>query len=318
MKDRFKNLQLGIFVLTGTVLFILALYLVGTKKNIFGSNLKIKARFNNVNGLMEGNNVRFGGIDIGSIEKIIIISDSNVQVEMWIDKKAGQYIRKNYTATIGTDGLMGNRLINIHPEKGKSNLIVNGDELNTINPLETEEMLRAFNATGINMKSITENLNAITIKLKQNNALWEILGEKKIAVDIERFIKTLNITGSHAQKISEQVEEYAQKINNKKSFISKLSSEELSDKFSVIIDNISTIEDSTLLLITELNQVTKKINQGKGTISKLLNDSVTSGQINQTMEQIKNSAKALEEDLEGLKSSIFLRRYFKKKSKSVK
>ncbi|MFN6037200.1 MAG: MlaD family protein [Bacteroidota bacterium] len=315
MKETINNIKLGIFVIAGTILFIVALYLVGTKKNIFGSNIKIKAKFKNVNGLMEGNNVRFGGIDIGSIEKINLASDSNVLVEMWIEKSAGKFIRKNYIASVGTDGLMGNRLINIHAETIKAETISNGDELLTINPLETEEMLKAFNSTGINMKSITENLNAITFKLRENNALWEILSKKEIGIKIEDFINLINITASKAEHIVSRIEDYSEKINDEKSFISKLSGEEYSKKLTVMLDDLHSLEDSAKLIMTEVHQVTRKLNKGQGTIPKLLNDTSTLNEMNSAFAQIKKSAKVLEEDLEGLKYSFPLKRFFRKKIK---
>ncbi|MFN5183621.1 MAG: MlaD family protein [Bacteroidota bacterium] len=314
MKERLKDFQLGVFVLTGTVIFIFALYLIGTKKNIFGSNIKIWAKFKNVNGLMEGNNVRFGGIDVGSIEKIEIVSDSNVIVEMLIEKNAGKYIRKNYIASIGTDGLMGNRLVNIHSEKQKERNIENGDVLETINPLETEEMLRAFNATGVNMKSITENLNAITIKLKENNALWELLGRKEMANQIQSFIVSINESGNKVNIISKELEKYSIKINDKKSFTNALTSDLFTNKISLAIDNFNAIEDSTKEILKSINQLSKKLNNGEGTVPKLINDSTTFIILNETLDQIRKSARTLNEDLEGLKKSIFLRRYFKKKS----
>ena len=316
MKETLNNIKLGIFVIAGTVLFIVALYLVGTKKNIFGSNIKIIAKFKNVNGLTEGNNVRFGGIDIGSIEKINLASDSNVLVEMWIAKSAGKFIRKNYTASIGTDGLMGNRLVNIHPEKIKAESISNGDEISTINPLETEEMLKAFNTTGINMKSITENLNAITIKLRENNAVWEILSKKEIGFKIEDFVNQLNITANKTKGIISRIEDYSIKINDDRSLISKLSGDEYSKKLNIMLDNFHSLEDSAKYILSEVYQLTRKINYGNGTIPKLLNDTITINEINSAFTQIKKSARVLEEDLEGLKYSFLLKRFFRKKRKN--
>lgn len=82
-----RNIRLGLFIATGTVLLVAALYLIGNKQNLFGSTFKISAQFKNVNGLMSGNNVRFGGIDIGTVKSVEIISDSSVNVVMIINNK---------------------------------------------------------------------------------------------------------------------------------------------------------------------------------------------------------------------------------------
>ena len=113
-KETSKNIRLGIFVLAGTAFLIVALYFIGNKQNLFGSTFKISAQFNNVNGLMIGNNVRFSGIDVGTVESVEIINDSMVNVVMIIEKDVQKFIRKNAVASVGTDGLMGNKLVNIN------------------------------------------------------------------------------------------------------------------------------------------------------------------------------------------------------------
>ncbi len=54
-----KNFKVGLFVITGTGLLIVALYLIGSKQNLFGSTFELQAQFKNINGLLPGNNVRF-------------------------------------------------------------------------------------------------------------------------------------------------------------------------------------------------------------------------------------------------------------------
>src|SRR5690349_12707063 len=113
-KEVSKNIRLGVFVLLGTILLIAALYLIGNNHNLFGNTFRISAEFYNVNGLMPGNNVRFSGIDVGTVESVEIVSDSSVRVVMVIEQDIRKYIRKNAVASIGTDGLMGNKLVNIN------------------------------------------------------------------------------------------------------------------------------------------------------------------------------------------------------------
>ena len=93
--DTLKNIRLGVFVLAGMVFLITALYVIGNKKNLFGKTLRISAEFYNVNGLMVGNNVRFSGIDVGTVESVEIITDSSVRVVMIIEESIREYIKKN-------------------------------------------------------------------------------------------------------------------------------------------------------------------------------------------------------------------------------
>ena len=83
----YKNIKLGFFVSTGMALLILLLYFIGKNRNLFGSNFVLKARFENVQGLKDGNNVRYAGIDVGSVSKIKFINDTVVEVFMNIENK---------------------------------------------------------------------------------------------------------------------------------------------------------------------------------------------------------------------------------------
>src|SRR5690606_32869164 len=114
------NVKLGLFVVAGLVFLITTLYMIGRNRNLFGTTFTIKASMNSVNGLTRGNNVRFKGIDVGTVKDIEIAGDSAVLVVMIIDEKIRPYIKQNSIASIGTDGLMGSKLININSRPGPS------------------------------------------------------------------------------------------------------------------------------------------------------------------------------------------------------
>ena len=76
-----QKLRLGLFVITGTVLFIVGVYLIGQRQNMFKKTFTISAYFQNVNGLQNGNNVRYSGIDIGTVKDITMVNDSTIKVE---------------------------------------------------------------------------------------------------------------------------------------------------------------------------------------------------------------------------------------------
>src|SRR4051812_7579627 len=142
-----RNIRLGIFVIAGTVLLIAALYLIGSKQNLFGNSFRLQARFYNVGGLMQGNNVRFAGIDVGTVEWVRIENDTVVLVSMLLDKDVQKFIRKNAVATVGTDGLMGNKLVNINSGGDLAPQVENGDEIRSRRPVEMDEMVRTLDVT---------------------------------------------------------------------------------------------------------------------------------------------------------------------------
>ena len=130
-KSNSQKIQLGIFVIIGTIVFLAAIYFVGNKQNMFGNTSNLKAVFANVNGLQPGNNVRYAGIDIGTVTEIEMINDTTININMLIDNKIMHHIQKNAVATISSDGLVGNMIVNIIPGKGVAKKVENGGVIQT-------------------------------------------------------------------------------------------------------------------------------------------------------------------------------------------
>src|SRR6187401_796117 len=153
-KETSHNIKLGIFIVAGILVLIVGLYLIGENRNMFGHTFKLYANFQDVKGLQTGNNVRYAGIDVGTVKKIEILADTMVRVELSLEERLKKLIRKNSMTSIGTDGLMGNTLLNIAPGTSASPLVNDGDELASIHPVNTDEMLRTLDFTNENIATI--------------------------------------------------------------------------------------------------------------------------------------------------------------------
>src|SRR5688572_3289491 len=107
------TIRLGVFVVLGGLFFIIGIYYIGKKQRLFSDVFKVHGIFSNVSGLQIGNNVRFSGINVGTVDNIIIINDTSVMVDMIIDSQTRKFIKQDAKAFIGSEGLMGNKIINI-------------------------------------------------------------------------------------------------------------------------------------------------------------------------------------------------------------
>ncbi|MDB5226353.1 MAG: hypothetical protein JWN78_546 [Bacteroidota bacterium] len=158
-KDK-SNIKLGIFVSIGIALFIVAIYFIGAKQNLFSNTIRLSGMFTDISGLQKGNNVRFSGINVGTIDDIVIVSDSLVRVDMVLKKKVAKFIKKDAKATVGSEGLMGNKVINITPGSGNIHKIVkDGDTLFTKQLVSMDDIM-------IKMDSVAGNAVFITSDLK--------------------------------------------------------------------------------------------------------------------------------------------------------
>src|SRR5205085_7605232 len=94
--QKFK-IRIGLFITGGLMLFMLAIFLIGKQKNMFNPVFKLTSTFHNISGLQVGNNVRFSGINVGTVDNIDIINDSTVKVEMMIKKDVKKFIKSDCT-----------------------------------------------------------------------------------------------------------------------------------------------------------------------------------------------------------------------------
>ena len=150
--------KLGIFVIIGIVLFIVTIYFVGINRNLFGSNFSLKSEFKNVGGLKEGSNVRLSGITIGTVSKINFISDSLVLVKMLLKKDVQQYIKTDAIASIGSDGLVGDKILIISPGTSSKKTVKNNDLIQSFVTIEIEDIMRSVQKSANNAEIITKQL----------------------------------------------------------------------------------------------------------------------------------------------------------------
>ncbi len=315
-KETSKNIRVGLFVLIGTGLLIFSLYLIGQKQNLFGSTFELKAQFHNVNGLMRGNNVRFTGIDVGTVKSIEIIDDSTVSVSMIIETKVREFIKKNATVVIGTDGLMGNKLISINSNEGNSLPVEDGDMLQVKVVKGTDEMMRTLSVTNENVNDISVQLKQIVSKFNSPNTLWSVLMDTTVADNVKQAIVNIKLTGERTAIITGDLTRIIKYVKDGKGTIGALLTDtSFSTQLHQSIVNIKLISDSLAYVTGDLHYITNNVKNGKGAVGTLLMDTTFVSNLNKTMVNAKNGTKAFDEDMQALKHNILLRKYFKKKAK---
>lgn len=312
-----KNIKVGVLVLFGTALLIIALYLIGDRQNFFGATFELQAKFKNINGLMPGNNVRFTGIDVGTVKKVEIINDSTVNVVMVIEDKVQVFIKKNATANVGTDGLMGNKLINITSSDEKSPSVKDGDVIRSTNPIGTDAMMRTLDISNQNIKDITEDIKEIANRLTKPNTLWSILMDTTVAENVKQAILHINVTGEKAAIIAGDLNNIIKDVKSGKGAAGKILTDSLfSKKLNQTMANIQSISDSVAVISSDFKSVSKKINQGNGAIGALLNDTAIVNNLNKSLINLKDGTGGFNENMEALKYSWPFKKYFRKQKKS--
>ncbi len=316
---RIHNVQLGLFVLAGIVFLVFTLYMMSKNRNLLGSSFTVKAVVNNVNGLVPGNNVRFKGIDVGTVRSIDIVNDTAIYVTMVIDTKIKRHIKKNAVATIGTDGLMGSKLININSSPGASEPVSEGSILISLKPVETDEMLRTLNTTNKNIERITYNLREITLKLNNSNSLWNLLSDTVITYDLKRTIVNFREAGSNTARLTSNAEHIVTRLDEGSGIVSALFTDTL--MVTQLNNSLATIQhasEQTSVMMEDLKKVIEDMKQGEGTAGLILTDTLLRNSLIKTMTNVEEGTGRFNENMEALKSNFLFKKHYKKLEKQKK
>lgn len=191
-KEKNYKWKLGLFSVAALVIVVSAVYYIGKQKNKFGSVFHISALFNSVGGLKIGSNVRFAGIDVGTVDDIELVTDTSVQVDMIIQKNVQKFMKKDAKASIGSDGLMGDKVIVIAPGTTGQQVVTDGDSLASRQPIETDQIMASLKVSADNAAVITTNLADMTNRINHGKgALGKLLHDTTLSTNISSTMKNL-------------------------------------------------------------------------------------------------------------------------------
>ena len=316
-KTTSQKLRLGLFVIIGLSLFILAVYFIGDKQQMFGKTNQLSAVFNNVSGLQLGNNVRYSGINVGTVSSITMINDTAIKVDMLIDKTIFPHIRKNAIATIGSDGLVGNMIINIIPGKDKATSISPGDEISTLNRIRTDDMLNTLGKTNKNAALLTSDLLKITNEINQGTGTVGLLiKDANLANDLKQTVHYLKITGRGSSESITKINRLISSLENKDNVIGVLKDTAVANNLKKIVLNLKQTSTQIDNVVNNLDTTIVNIKNGKGAVNYLSNDPELVRKIDSTMTNVNEASLRLNENLEALKHNFLLRGYFRKQEKA--
>jgi len=321
-KQAENNIRLGAFVFAGLLALIFTLYLIGRNRNLFGSNFELKARFSNVNGLIEGGNVLFAGIQAGTVKNIVILNDTTIEVYMLIDKKIEPFIHKNAIAAIGTQGLMGDKIINISPGRGTSPNVTNHDQIATKKMINTDEMLETLSKTNQNIADISERLKTTVLRLN-TSSIWNLINDKTLKESIESTLKNIDQASINAREMARGLNELVAGIKHGRGSVGILLKDTtFAGNLNEAALKIKSAGDNANNLTIQLNRIVKEVNnnldKGKGAAGLLLKDSVMAKNLSISIENVRKGTDGFNQNMEALKHNFLLRGYFKKLEKQKK
>jgi phospholipid/cholesterol/gamma-HCH transport system substrate-binding protein len=302
-----NNVKLGVFVTLAMIGTFILFYLVINKNNLWESSIQLKSRFNNIQGLRVGNNVRYGGMHIGIVKEIYLINDTTIEVVMSVNKSMQAYIHKNAIAFISSDGFVGDKLINIKGEASKAALVQDGDILKSSPPLDINELMAAIDAPETGINSLLNKLNSVVAKIDNSNAVWDITTDNKLANSFKTIIGDIQQTTESANLITSKLNSITTQINDGKGLVGALVKDSLYiNKIDTLLNNSSRLIRDVYQIANNLNttmsSIQKDLREGNGLAYTVLKDSAFSKKIEESVFSIQAGTKSFNEVMSALKA----------------
>ncbi|AUC84622.1 MCE family protein [Polaribacter sp. ALD11] len=319
-KSNLHKTRVGLFVVLGTGILLAALYFIGSKQHLFSKNMQLYAVFQNVNGLQLGNNVRYSGINVGTVSGIKMINNTEIVVEMMIEDKTGAFIKKDAIASIGSDGLVGSMVINIIPGKENLQTVISTDTIASHRNIGTEDLLSTLSITNKNAALLTADLLKITNKiLKGEGALGALITDSLLTKDIRATLVNLKQTTNGANRLIGSLNYKFSKIDVEDSAVGVLLTDTVAGNQA---KNVFLQLETSSIKISEatkmLSDMIVEISTAESTFNYLTKDKSLPKTIDSTMVQIKEASQKLNENMEALQHNFFFRGYFRKQERKAK
>lgn len=315
--------RLGLFVMAGIAFLILLLYIIGKNQNMFGKSFELKARFGNVQGLVQGDNIRFAGINAGSVKSVEVLNDTTIEVTMLVKTGMQPFIRRNARITIATDGLIGNRVVNIESGRTPAPVVQEGDVLFGADGPTTDQMLSVLNNTTNDVSAIAAELKKTVVRINESKAVWRLLNDESLPADLKHSLGKVRLASDKMAGTMTGVYDLVQDVKNGRGTAGQLLTDTtIASKVAQSLEGISRIgklaDSLSARMIALVTTINDDLNSGDGTVHVLMKDKQTAARLQNTIRNIEQDTEAFNEVMDALKQSFLLRGYFRKMEKQKK
>lgn len=319
-----RAISVGIFVFIGIIILVTGIMVLGGKQKRFVKSIRVNAIFNNVGGLQSGANVWFSGVKVGTVRRIQFYGNSQVEVTMNIEEDVQQYIRKDAQAALSTDGLIGNKIVEIVGGSTNSPVVEDGDILHSKAALNTEEIMTTLQANNNNLLRVTTDAKKILDEvLKGKGVAGAVLRDSTMATRFKNTMANLQAASSSAAQVTRSLSsaagsmnQFATKLNTKGTLANDLVSDTtIVQDLRVSTARLKAVSNTAAEATTNVRRATEKLNSNNNALGSLLNDEVVNNDLKSTIHNLETSSQKLDENMEALQHNFLFRGFFRRRAK---
>ena len=330
-----KKLIVGIFVAGCLVLFGVGLFLIGDSNQLFTKSFKVYADFAKITGIQNGGKVRVAGMDAGTVTRIDVPSrpDAKFRIHFRIIEKLHPIVRKDSVATIQTDGLLGNKFLQIDAGSADSQLAANDSMIQSKEPFDWGDLMDEING-------VVKQVNGIMASVKDQivTTLAEIEGTAKSAnmlikdatPNVKNIIASADKIGANLREIIDGVQEgkgtLGALFKDKEVYESVKRSVDTTAK---VVENIRESSESAKRIVDKaeaseiipevqrtvknLQQITVQIKAAVDKFQAAGGEGGVAENLQRTLAEAHETMSNLSDDTEALKHNFLFRGFFNKR-----
>ena len=312
-----RTVIVGMFIFFGLLILVFAVLTMGGRKNAFEKTITLNAIFNDVSGLQKGNNIWFAGTKVGTVKKVELSGYGQIDVEMKIKKQVIDFIRRDAKVKIGSDGLIGNRIVIIYGGTKSAFAVKSGDTLKSEMPLNSAQMMNTLQESNQNLSAITSNLKSVSTKLAEGEGtLGQLFTEDSLANSLKLTANTLRYASESIQLLTLNLAAYTTKMQQKGVLANDFVSDTIFfNRLKAASLQIHEASINAKKLTDNLSQVSYRIRDSSNLAGVVLQDTASAAKLRATVDNLQAGTKKFEENMEALKHNFLFRGYFRRKEK---
>lgn len=313
-----RSVLVGIFVFLGIAILVAGVLTLGGQQKKFVKSIQLKTVFDDIGGLQTGNNIWFSGVKIGTVRKINFYGESQVEIEMNVEKSVADYIRKNSKATISSDGLIGNKIIVIYGGSTDTPAVEDGDRLESVMPLDTDQMMETLQVNNENLVDITADLKVLTGKIADGKGIvGAVMTDSTLAENFKTILVNLDRASNNSLRMINELNTFTAKLNQKGNLFNDLVTDTtmVSDLKSSM-ESLKAAAANSQEMTIQLKDFTDKLNSDESALGVMLNDPAFAASLKSTMGNTDSASYNLNKGMEALEYTWPFNRGFKRKAKA--
>lgn len=301
MLKHLEGAKLGIFIFLGTVLLVVAIFLIGSKDSLFSDSIYVKSYFDDVQGLRTGAAVRLNGLSVGSVSDVRLLDKNQYRVEvtMRIDRDVQQFIRLDSEAGIETEGIIGSKIVILTPGSQENEIVRDGGVIMSKSSVTMNQIIAETQDIMGYLKDLTREFSLVLGKVNKGEGTFG-----KLVNDDELYYKSVSIVQSADTALNIMVN----RLEKMSGFIIGLGTS--------VEDIVGNVDSAAI----DLRELIRRIEQGEGALGALIADQSVYDSIKTVIHNLtgttfaaKVGTEAFAENMEALKHNWLFKKYFEQR-----